>query len=88
MDENTRRKALREKLQSKIREKSIQRSSNEVKENVVDNNLKNLGINNSEELKTYLQSIKDLDKGELSKSLEQFGISRDQLNQFYKQFNI
>lgn len=88
MDENTRRKALREKLQSKIKEKSNQRSSKEVKGNVVDDNLKNLGINNSEELKTYLQSIKDLDKGELSKSLEQFGISRDQLNQFYKQFNI
>ena len=82
------RDELKEKLRVKIKNQKNQRSSKDVKETVVDDNLKKLGINSSEELKKYLDSIKDLDKGELAKSLEQYGISREQLNNFYKQFNL
>ena len=82
------RDELKEKLRVNIKNQKNQRSSKDVKETVVDDNLKKLGINSSEELKKYLDSIKDLDKGELAKSLEQYGISREQLNNFYKQFNL
>ena len=82
------RDELKEKLRAKIKNQQNQRSSKDVKETVVDDNLKKLGINSTDELKTYLNSIKDIDKNELSKSLEKYGISREQLNNFYKQFNL
>ena len=86
--ENQKRELLRKKLREKINNKKSIRNPQNVKQDVVDDNLKNLGINNVNELKNYLQSIKDLDKNEIENSMKQFGITKDQLNQFYKKFNI
>lgn len=86
--ENQNRELLRKKLREKINNKRNIRNPQNVKQDVVDENLKNLGINNINELKNYLQSIKDLDKNEISKAMSQFGISQDQLNEFYKKFNL
>lgn len=86
--ENQKRELLRKKLREKINNKKSIRNPQNVKQDVVDDNLKNLGINNINELKNYLQSIKDLDKNEIENSMKQFGITKDQLNQFYKKFNI
>ena len=86
--ENQKRELLRKKLREKINNKKSIRNPQNVKQDVVDDDLKNLGINNINELKNYLQSIKDLDKNEIENSMKQFGITKDQLNKFYKKFNI
>ena len=87
-DQQNRRELLKKKLRDKINNKKNLRNSQSAKQDIVDENLKNLGINNTTELKNYLKSIKDLDKNEISKAISQFGISKEQLNEFYKKFNI
>jgi len=82
MDSN--REELKKKLKNKIKEKETLRSNKVIKEEVVDNNLKNLGINNIDELKKYMDSIKDIDKGFLMDELTKMGVTKEQLDQFYK----
>jgi hypothetical protein len=81
---DSKREELKKKLKNKIKEQETLRSNKVVKEEIVDNNLKNLGINSMDELKTYMDSIKDIDKGVLMEQLTKMGITKEQLEQFYK----
>jgi hypothetical protein len=81
---DSKREELKKKLKNKIKEQETLRSNKVVKEEIVDNNLKNLGINSMDELKTYMDSIKDIDKGVLMEQLSKMGITKEQLEQFYK----
>ena len=80
----SKREELKKKLKNKIKGQETLRSNKVIKEEVVNNNLKNLGINNMDELKTYMDSIKDIDKGVLMEQLNKMGITKEQLEQFYK----
>jgi hypothetical protein len=77
---------LKRKLRSKIQNQQNQRNPKIVKDLVVDDNLKKLGINSKDELKKYLDNINDIDKNKLATELEKYGISREQLTQFYEKF--
>jgi hypothetical protein len=81
---DSKREELKKKLKNKIKEQETLRSNKVVKEEIVDNNLKNLGINSMDELKTYMDSIKDIDKAVLMEQLTKMGITKEQLEQFYK----
>lgn len=85
MDNEERRKELKRKLNDKIKQKEILRSSKDQKEkNIINDDLKNLGINNMNELKEYMKSLKDMNIDEVIKNLKSNGLSEDQIKNFFK----
>ena len=65
------REELKKKLRDSIKNKSIIRKNKEQKEKFVDDNLKNLGINDVEKFK---DQIKKLDAEKLKKELSKLNI--------------
>ena len=79
---------LRKKLNEKIKQKELKRSAKEVKEHELqkDESLNKLGINNKDDLLKFMDSIKDIDKGDIIEKLMSMGIQREQIEQFFKMF--
>ena len=65
------REELKKKLRESIKNKSIIRSNKEQKEKFVDENLKNMGINDIEKFK---EQLKKLDAEKLKKELNKLNI--------------
>ena len=82
------KQALRKKLNDKIKQKELVRSTKEVKEHELqkDESLNKLGINNKDDLLKFMDSIKDIDKGDIIEKLMSMGIQREQIEQFFKMF--
>ena len=85
--EKDKREELRKKLKDNIKNKEILRSNKDVKAKVTDNtiiddNLKNLGISDMNELKNYMESIKDINPDLLLKQLQSLGITQEQMVNF------
>ena len=77
---------LRKKLREKIKNKENFRTTKENRE-IIDDNLKNLGVNNMDALKNIVNQTKNMDPTQIKKSLASFGITEKQLNEFYKIIN-
>ena len=82
------KQALRQKLKDKIKQKQLVRSAKEIKEHELqrDESLNKLGINNKDDLLKFMESIKDIDKGDIIEKLMSMGIQREQIEQFFKMF--
>jgi len=79
-----RKEELRNRLRNKIKQKQSIRCNKEQKNDIIDDNLKNLGINNMEQLKEYMKAIKDIDKDYLKSELIKMGLHSQQIEQFFK----
>jgi len=79
-----RKEALKNRLRNKIKEKQALRGNTQQKDNIIDDNLKNLGINNMDQLKEYMNAIKDMDKDYLKSELIKMGLHSEQIEQFFK----
>jgi hypothetical protein len=86
--ENNKREELKQRLRNKLQQKKIMRSGKEVKEQEIEKNeeLSKLGIKSKEDLERFMESIKDIDKGELMEQLTSMGLQREQIEQFFKMF--
>lgn len=86
--ENDKREELKQRLRNKLKQKKIMRSGKEVKEQEIEKNeeLSKLGIKSKEDLERFMESIKDIDKGEIMEQLTSMGLQRDQIEQFFKMF--
>ena len=67
---------LRKRLRNKIKTK-------ENKE-IIDDNLKSLGVNNIDSLKNIVNQTKNMNSTQIKKALAPLGITQKQLNDFYK----
>ena len=65
---------LRNRLRNKLKQK----------DEIIDDNLKNLGINSIDQLKEYMKAIKDLDKDYLKSELIKKGLRSEQIDNFFK----
>lgn len=77
---------LKRKLREKIKNKQMVRTAPEAR-NIYDENLKNLGIKNDNDMKKYLDELKSLDQNQLKDTLSRIGINEKQLNNFYSLIN-
>ena len=75
---------LRDRLRKKLNEKRQIRVNHQKKEEIIDENLKKLGINSTDQLKEYMKAIKDLDKNYLKSELIKMGLNSDQIDNFFK----
>lgn len=53
---------------------------------IIDDNLKKLGINNMDQLKAFMESIKDVDQELIISQLEKMGFLREHIEPFLKIF--
>ena len=74
---------IREQLRKKLEKKNESRNIS-VKKNVVDENLQKLGISDMDDLKKYMEIIRDIDKDSIYSELNILGITKEQFEQFYK----
>ena len=86
--ENNKREEIKQRLRNKLQQKKIMRSGKEVKEQEIEKNeeLSKLGIKSKEDLERFMESIKDIDKGEIMEQLTSMGLQREQIEQFFKMF--
>jgi hypothetical protein len=86
--ENSKREELKKRLRNKLKQKEVMRSNKEVKEKEIEKNeeLSKLGIKSKEDLERFMESIKDIDKGEIIEQLISMGLQRAQIDQFFKMF--
>ena len=82
--EQNKRDILKAKLATKIKQLKNKRLSNQHKKDIIDDNLKGLGINNMNDLSNYLESIKDIDKTLIIEQLQKMGIDKTQVDIFLK----
>ena len=85
---NDKREDLKQRLRNKLQQKKIMRSGKEIKEQEIEKNeeLSKLGIKSKEDLERFMESIKDIDKGEIMEQLTSMGLQREQIEQFFKMF--
>ena len=79
-----RKEELKNKLKNKIKEKQSVRGNKQQKNDIIDDNLKNLGIHNMDQLKEYMKAIKDIDKDYLKSELIKMGLQSEQIDKFFK----
>ena len=86
--ENNKREEIKQRLRNKLQQKKIMRSGKEIKEQEIEKNeeLSKLGIKSKEDLERFMESIKDIDKGEIMEQLTSMGLQREQIEQFFKMF--
>jgi phenylacetate-coenzyme A ligase PaaK-like adenylate-forming protein len=86
--ENSKREELKKRLRNKLKQKEVMRCNKEVKEKEIEKNeeLSKLGIKSKEDLERFMESIKDIDKGEIIEQLISMGLQRAQIDQFFKMF--
>ena len=79
MDQEKRKNELRNRLRDKIKTRQEMR-----KNTVIDENLQNMGIKSTDDLKKFIESIKHIDKRKIEEELINGGISKEDINNFYK----
>lgn len=79
-----RKEELKNRLRNKIKEKQSVRGNKQQKNDIIDDNLKNLGIHNMDQLKEYMKAIKDIDKDYLKSELIKMGLQSEQIDNFFK----
>jgi hypothetical protein len=90
--ENSKREELKQRLRNKLKQKEVMRCNKEVKEKEIEKEiekneeLSKLGIKSKEDLERFMESIKDIDKGEIIEQLISMGLQRAQIDQFFKMF--
>ena len=82
--EQNKRDILKAKLATKIKQLKNKRLSKQHKKDIIDDNLKDLGINNMNDLSNYLESIKDIDKTLIIEHLQKMDIDKTQVDIFLK----
>jgi len=84
--ENIKREELKQRLRNKLKQKEVMRCNKEVKEKEIEKNeeLNKLGIKSKEDLDRFMDTIKDIDKGEIMEQLISMGLQRAQIDQFFK----
>jgi hypothetical protein len=90
MNEQEKREILKKRLSDKVKNKEISRFSNEKKEGMIkiDSNLEKLGINSMDDMKNFMESIKDIDRGQLISQLSTMGVDKKQVDDLFEMFKL
>lgn len=73
----------REELRNRLRNKLKVRNTKEIQK---DENLRKLGVNNTEDIMRLMDNIKDIDKEKVYEQLISMGLQREQIEHFFKTF--